>query len=295
MSTSAASTPPGSPAGRTCLRRPRCGRGPRARLDRAEADRRPHQQPARLHRGVGAEAVVAHRLDERPRHLDVRLAPEREDEPAVLRGNELRRASAAPNAPRSCPTARRRRAAARGRRRSDRRSRRPARPCCRSGCRAGPGDTPSRVATLRMLTASSPDSWKISTAAVTISSASRSKSALLLRDGRSRHHHQLADDAAVGQALERGRELVERGVGGDRVAQAAVGDERRQGSRGCRRARRATSRPRTRRRARCSRRRGRARRSSATVPLAKPTSEQPPVARQRARPRPRPSSPPTGS
>ena len=55
------------------------------RLDRDEADRRPHEQPARLHRGVGAEAVVAHRVDERPRHLHERVAPEREDQPALLR------------------------------------------------------------------------------------------------------------------------------------------------------------------------------------------------------------------
>ena len=75
-------------ASRSYLSRP--ARWPRSGLDRDEADGRPHQQSARLHGGVGAEAVVSHRVDERPRHLHECLASEREDEPALLRRNELR-------------------------------------------------------------------------------------------------------------------------------------------------------------------------------------------------------------
>src|ERR1700729_3679640 len=85
------------------------------------------------------------------------------------------------------------------------------------------GENPSRDDTLRMLTASRPDSSKISTAAVTISWASSSKSGALVIG--SWHQHELADLAAVGHPLEGRPQLVERDLGGDRIAQPAIGDK----------------------------------------------------------------------
>src|SRR6266511_403799 len=91
---------------------------------------------------------------------------------------------------------------------------------------SGTGDTPRRDETLRMLTASRPDSWRISTAAVMISSASRSKSGCLVTG--SRHHHKLADHAAVGHALQGVGQFVERDLRRHRVAQPTVSHELRE-------------------------------------------------------------------
>src|SRR6266536_1688282 len=88
---------------------------------------------------------------------------------------------------------------------------------------SGTGDTPRRDETLRMLTASRPNSWRISTAAVMISSASRSKSGCLVT--RSHHHHKLADHAAVSHPLKGVGEVVERDLRRHGVAQPTVSHE----------------------------------------------------------------------
>src|SRR5262249_13149140 len=74
-----------------------------------------------------------------------------------------------------------------------------------------------------MLTASRPNSRRISTAAVMISSASRSKSGCLVT--RSHHHHKLADDTAVSHPLEGIGKVVERDPRRPRIAQATVSQE----------------------------------------------------------------------
>ncbi len=183
VSASAAVTPPGSPPGRA--RAPAARRRLDTALDRTEPDRRPREQPAGLHGGVGGEAVAAHRLDaavatprRRPR------GPATATDGCRGRGAERTRSSRAHRCAYSSQRLAGLRPAARGRRGADRRRRRAARPCCRRGCRAGRATRRVGPTTLRMLTASSPDSSKISTAAVTISSASSSK---LGRLGGGRH------------------------------------------------------------------------------------------------------------
>ena len=174
-SASAASTPPASPPGRT-----RFGRlGGRAPDSTATKPTVAHISNRHACTAASArEAVVPHRVDQRPRRLHEYLAPEREDESTLLRRQRAAIAARSPSGWRSNPRSRRRRAA--GERFAKRRS------AIASTSASllpillysGTGETPSRAATLRMLTASSPDSRKISTAALTISSASRSKSAL---------------------------------------------------------------------------------------------------------------------
>src|SRR5690349_10056712 len=74
-----------------------------------------------------------------------------------------------------------------------------------------------------MLTASRPNSRRISTAAVMISSASRSKSGCLVTG--SHHHHELADRAAVSHPLQGVGEVVERDLRRHRIAQPTVSHE----------------------------------------------------------------------
>ena len=169
------------------------------------------------------------------------------------------------------PTARRRRPAARGRRAGGRRWRRPARPCCRSGCRAGPATRRGGPTRCACSPRRGPTRRKISTAAVTISSASRSKSAGFVvgltapspacrrRRGRPcaaarraarrtapRRVTALRSRPSATSAGQLGVDRVELGPG---VAAGEHADER------------GVGRP-----------RGRASRSSATLPLANPTA-----------------------
>ena len=272
---------------RVALRgRPRRG-GSDPALDRAEADRRPHQQPARLHRGVGVRSRRARIASTSGRDASTNASRPGQRMSRLSRRRPQPRAQlAAPSAPRSRPTARRR---TRGGARSARR-------------RSAIASTSASLLPIRLYSGTGETPSRVDDAA----HAHRVEARLLEDLDR-------GGDDLVGVEVEVGRlgrglhgtitslpttarsamrwsavgQLVERRPSRDRVAQAAVGDEAGEPrvdvvelGAGLAAGEHADER-------RCSRRRGRARRSSGHASAGEADREQPAVRGRAPRPRPR--------